>query len=323
MNKIFISHSSKDKDLVDFFVLLLEDYLHIDSDDIFCTLRTNSIVAGSDFITNIRDNLTDAKIVFFLITSNYIESKFCLMEMGAAWALKNNIVPIIVPPLNFDALSDTPLRSIQSIMLTNESSLIENLYLKKLVNDNIINRLNPTKERQFADFVPVFVEKIRIISTYNYGADINQSDMLAFAQNGDPYAIRIERKYNTYTLKCNFEPNKYYPMINSFVGAALQFSPHKNWSDILPSSSIKLECRSKDSSIDNVIMEIKSGNNTFKAFEITIPLSPEFKTVSIPINTSKISEQYLKDISELCFVVRPYFVPNFKGELEIKNIGIR
>lgn len=62
---------------------------------------------GEDFIKSIKEELHDSEIVIFIITPNYIASKFCIMEMGVVWAFKNNIVPIIVPPLDFSVLNDT------------------------------------------------------------------------------------------------------------------------------------------------------------------------------------------------------------------------
>ncbi len=82
--KIFISHSSKDKELVLMFVDLLVQGFHIDYDDIFCTSMDKALRVGEDFIKSIKENLLDSEIVLFLITQNYIDSKFCIMEMGAA-----------------------------------------------------------------------------------------------------------------------------------------------------------------------------------------------------------------------------------------------
>ena len=84
--KIFISHSSEDKELVLLFVDLLSQGFHIDKNEIFCTSMDNSLRVREDFIKNIKEELHDSEIVIFLITPNYIASNFCVMEMGAAWA---------------------------------------------------------------------------------------------------------------------------------------------------------------------------------------------------------------------------------------------
>lgn len=323
MNKIFISHSSKDKGLVDFVLELLMGPFRIEYDDIFCTSRSNSLIVGEDFIKHIKDNLNEARIVFFLITPNYIESKFCLMEMGAAWAFKDNIVPLIIPPLYLDTLSDTPLKNIQSVMLTDLDSLIDNLYERKLVNGGIIPRLNSSAERQLAKYISDFVDKVKAYSTYTYGANFKEVQLIPIAQNGDPDAMEIEKDGDIYTFRCNFEPNKYYPQMSNFTSGVMQFNPHRNWCNIFPNGILEFECRSRDTSIQKLTVEIKSGDNIFKVFDNTYLLTSNFQKVSISINPSTIPSNHLKNISELCFVIRPNFVPSFKGELEIKNIGIR
>ena len=122
--KVFISHSSEDKELVMLFVNLLTQGFHIDNNEIFCTSMDNSLRIGEDFIKSIKEELHDSEIVIFIITPNYIASKFCIMEMGAAWAFKNNIVPIIVPPLDFSVLNDTPMKSIQALILNDGEELL-------------------------------------------------------------------------------------------------------------------------------------------------------------------------------------------------------
>ena len=44
--KIFISHSSEDKELVLLFVNLLTQGFHIDNNEIFCTSMDNSLRVG-------------------------------------------------------------------------------------------------------------------------------------------------------------------------------------------------------------------------------------------------------------------------------------
>lgn len=85
---IFISHSSKDKELVKLFCELLIEKLRFDEDDIFCTSLDNSLRIGENFITSIRDNLQTRDLAIFLITENYKNSMFCIMEMELHGHLK-------------------------------------------------------------------------------------------------------------------------------------------------------------------------------------------------------------------------------------------
>jgi len=44
--------------------------------------------------------------VLALITDNYYESKYCLYELGAAWALCRKIIPILFPPAGLEDIRD-------------------------------------------------------------------------------------------------------------------------------------------------------------------------------------------------------------------------
>lgn len=73
---------------------------------------------GENWIEVIRGWMKDADIILPIITPNYLESKFCLCELGATWINEQALFPIIIPNLDYRALEETPYRSvIQSITL--------------------------------------------------------------------------------------------------------------------------------------------------------------------------------------------------------------
>ena len=105
-HKIFISHSSKDKAIIDRFVkeiLLLG--CKIDDSDIFCTsIEGMGIKTGENIRDHIKKNMLLSDYVFLMISKKYIASKICLNEMGASWALDKKIKPFLFPPLKHDAI---------------------------------------------------------------------------------------------------------------------------------------------------------------------------------------------------------------------------
>lgn len=114
--EIFISHASADKPLVDGFVNFIRLGMDISNREIYCiTYNKGEIPSGDSFTEHIKENINNAKIVILLITPNFLHSNFCMAELGAAWAMGKKIIPIIVPPLKFDALEDTPLKARQGI----------------------------------------------------------------------------------------------------------------------------------------------------------------------------------------------------------------
>ena len=71
--KIFISHSSADKELVEIFVdKLLVCGMGFSNDDIFCTsLEGLGIKTGKDWRNEIQKNLCKSQVVILFITPNY------------------------------------------------------------------------------------------------------------------------------------------------------------------------------------------------------------------------------------------------------------
>lgn len=122
--RLFISHTSKDKELIGQFVdsiFLLG--MGIDSDIIAYTSREDTgVPAGESIPQFIQDNIACADIVLLMISNNYKDSEVCLNEMGAAWALNKRIIQILLPNTSFDKLGW--LCSLdKAIKIDNEESL--------------------------------------------------------------------------------------------------------------------------------------------------------------------------------------------------------
>ncbi|MBR4294667.1 MAG: toll/interleukin-1 receptor domain-containing protein [Bacteroidaceae bacterium] len=104
--RIFISHASKDKELINKFVdsiILLG--MGVDSNIIAYTSREDTGVPPGESIPQfIQDNIACADIVLLMISDNYKSSEVCLNEMGAAWALNKYIIQILLPNISFDKL---------------------------------------------------------------------------------------------------------------------------------------------------------------------------------------------------------------------------
>lgn len=104
--RIFISHASKDKDLVSKFVdsiMLLG--MGLKSEIIAYTSREDTGVMPGESIPHfIQNNIACADVVLLMISDNYKSSEVCLNEMGAAWALDKHIIQILLPNTSFDKL---------------------------------------------------------------------------------------------------------------------------------------------------------------------------------------------------------------------------
>lgn len=104
--KIFISHSSKDKDLVsEFCDRILRLGIGLSADNIFCTsIEDMNIKNGDDIRKHIKENILSADFSFLLISENYKKSEICLNEMGAVWANDNNVRYYLLPNTGIDKL---------------------------------------------------------------------------------------------------------------------------------------------------------------------------------------------------------------------------
>ena len=124
MKKIFISHATKDKEIVEELIDLLET-IGISSTQIFCSsFEGYGIPLGGNFLDTIKEELSAEVLVLFVITNNFYDSKVCLCEMGAAWALSKEHIPIVVPPLSYsDIQAVIPLT--QGLLINNAPKLNE------------------------------------------------------------------------------------------------------------------------------------------------------------------------------------------------------
>jgi len=105
---IFISHAVADKSLARLFVDLLKEGIGVPSAAIFCSsLKGHGIPFTEDFNDYMKQQIQAPKLVVLIMTPAYLESAFCLMELGASWANSLKALPVVVPPVAFDTVSKT------------------------------------------------------------------------------------------------------------------------------------------------------------------------------------------------------------------------
>ncbi len=123
--KIFLSHAAADEPLVEAFETVLAKSLGITSADIFCSsLEGQGVTKGGNFVDEIRPKAAGAKGVVALISPSYLDSPFCMAELGAAWVLGTHRLPIIVPPNSFREMQAT-LLGIVGVKIDNEDALAQ------------------------------------------------------------------------------------------------------------------------------------------------------------------------------------------------------
>lgn len=103
--KIFISHSSKDKLVVDALVELLIRAGINESDILSSTTPGTHLHTGDGLYTELRHTLNeDNLLAIFLLSENFYKSAVCLNEMGAVWIKEAKFQYMVLPGFSFEKI---------------------------------------------------------------------------------------------------------------------------------------------------------------------------------------------------------------------------
>lgn len=114
--KVFISHSSKDKEFVEALVEMLES-IGFDPSTLFCSsVDGYGIGLSKDIFETLRELFKDYNLyVIFVHSPNYYLSPVSLNEMGAAWVLKTDFCSLLTTNMDFGGMKGVVNDSIISI----------------------------------------------------------------------------------------------------------------------------------------------------------------------------------------------------------------
>lgn len=98
--KFFISHSSKDSNVCDAFVSLLENLGVPESDILYTSSDRHGVPGDEEIFEYLIHYLRNGIFIFYMLSDNYYNSPYCLNEMGAAWVVKNDYSLMLLPNLN-------------------------------------------------------------------------------------------------------------------------------------------------------------------------------------------------------------------------------
>lgn len=159
---VFISHAVKDSNIAAEIIDLIEQGIGVPETEIFCSsVPGYGIPTGMTFVTYMKDQLLEPKVVILLLTPSYFESKFCLSELGAAWVKSHYIYPILVPPLGYDDVKDV-------LLGTQVSKITDDIKYNEL-RDHLIKEVSleaksstkwDTKRRAFLKNIEPLIAKV-------------------------------------------------------------------------------------------------------------------------------------------------------------------
>lgn len=101
--KIFISHSSKNKNFGEKLVELLRNIGIKESEIIYTSNTAYGIPIGQNIFNWLKSQITENPFVIYLLSEEYYQSIACLNEMGAAWIIENKHAAIFTPNFNLSS----------------------------------------------------------------------------------------------------------------------------------------------------------------------------------------------------------------------------
>ena len=104
MNKLFISHSSKDDPKIKPFIDLIEDIGVPHTSIFYSSHPAYGVGLGENIFTRLKTELEGDVFALFMLSDNFYNSPVCLCEMGAVWIKSNKQIPILIPPFDFSSV---------------------------------------------------------------------------------------------------------------------------------------------------------------------------------------------------------------------------
>jgi TIR domain-containing protein/GlcNAc-PI de-N-acetylase len=121
--RVFISHSSKDKEVADLVSRLLRESLSLKMNDVRCSsLNGQRFEGGAEVDNTIRKEVLAAKVLIGLVSAASADSAYVLFEMGARWGSGEKLVPVLLPGTGAEALQG-PLSNMNALRLDEASQV--------------------------------------------------------------------------------------------------------------------------------------------------------------------------------------------------------
>ncbi|MBR5960983.1 MAG: toll/interleukin-1 receptor domain-containing protein [Clostridia bacterium] len=315
--KIFISHSSKDKEVAVF----LKSFLESMSIDItaFCSSSFGAIKHGTNYVQAIEHELDNCDQFIALVSDNYIGSQYCMIELGYAYAKLVHEEAAIVKPLTFpgceNLLDNSPLSHLEHYPLLNPQTYME--FVLELQEKGLKVSIGNANIRSFVRNATNIC--LRSMDVFN------QADLISCCSDPkNPDAIRCTRNddsivvnYNLFSNGKNRKPD-FISTVFHFYNTIDLYSYYK------AETSLTLHCEIENytDSLKAIQVEFQAEGNRGICQPFVYDLNGKITIIDIPISSMAKYNYDLKKLSNICFVVlKDSFIEN-EGTYMIKNIRI-
>lgn len=324
--KIFISHSSKDANIA---IKLARFFERMSIGvQVFCSSEVGTIQTGQDFVKGITNALTECDAFIPLLSVNYYNSRFCMLELGFAYAVlaqntdvrnaDSYIFPVAIPPVTqAEALKGTPLSHLQVSFIHEASGVWELLEavlpeLRSGKNKDIVKFADEIKK----DLIRVDDIDSRAMHLACKGLNASGEDSSYINYSEDPTSEGIQIVFNGKP----FGDDKEYPDFLSFVYKFVDKIDLYEPAVFFEHSYLKAYLNNETDSLAKINVEIRySDINALlarKSFELGIGENE----VRIPLR--EIRKEAAKQVSEICFVITPSAYIKNEGQFRIHELGI-
>ena len=157
---IFISHASADGKIIrEFIDNILISGLGLVDENIICTsFSWTTVKPGSSIPDYIKDNIAKASVVLSMVSKAYKRSEVCQNEVGAAWALNNEPISVVLP--------DSDYKEIGWLFNLEKAIKIDDQDSLNLLQETLCNRLGLTLKSSlhWSPYVKKFLNSIKNVS---------------------------------------------------------------------------------------------------------------------------------------------------------------
>lgn len=328
--RIFISHATKNREIV----LKFADFLESVSSDIevFCSSEDGSIKVGKNFVTTIFGELNKSDLFVPVISREYYNSRFCMIELGVACSYLYNqsdrngedyIFPFALYPVQKgEALSGTPIANIQTGDINDEKdihSFLEYLSAEKgLAAGAGINR----KLHSFMyDLDQIRLKNQNILEMANVnvyfgesGVDFKRREDIVSTSAADD-GIVVNFNMNPYEKEEPKRPN-FISLVLGYVDT-LDIGRHLDFNS---EAEFRFEMSNFTNSVKRIFVEFKYEGNSRILAVYDFPVFGSKNVFTVPLG--KMKSKALSSISEICFVIHPDDVVEDEGMFKIGGIKI-
>lgn len=327
--KIFISHSSKDEILAKTLSSFLES---IDNSiEVFCSSQIGSIKVGRDFVREITKELNQCNVFIPLLSTNYYESRFCMIELGFAYSClcskpidfeEDYLYPLAVSPIKkAEALANTPLACLQTCSINNMDDMrvfieticeAKNIFCVSGINKKIHSFVYHVNQIIYEKFGIIDNAKIFLCKSGNVAGE--DRDYLDYSLNidGCGYTVNFRAK--------PFEHSTMYADFLSFVFKYMDKLDLYNLVNTYENAKLSVEINNYTNSIRKIDLEIKFSDNNIILHRQTVFLTEGITRIDIAFKDIK--SEALKQVSEICFVITPSAYIEDEGMFQIKDFKI-